>query len=143
MSSLTRYGRLLQRVLITAYVASEYFVLKLAGPSFAAFLTSTMFQNKTFMTFPRLASLFARLQLPLMERSPGGTMFGQRSTFAVHKTAAGRWCWELNDETGAVLCRSTTEFVRQEQAIASARLVQCLAAESNLTDGEGRKIADA
>jgi hypothetical protein len=102
-----------------------------------------MLLTKTFMTLPKLSSLFGRLQLTLIERFPGGTSLDPRSSLVVHKTNTGRWCWELIDETGGVLCRSTKEFVRQEQAVASARLVQCLAAESDLTDGEGREIADA
>jgi hypothetical protein len=117
-----------------------YFVLTLFQRLFASDQGLHMFLTKTFTTLPRLATLFARVQLPFMERSLAGPSSDPGPTFAVHKTTAGRWCWELNDETGVVLCRSTTEFARQEQAIASARLVQCLAAVSNLTDKEGREI---
>jgi hypothetical protein len=129
-------------LIIAAYDAREYFVLNLCQRLFATDHGLHMFLTKTFMTLPKLASLLSRLQFSFVDRSHGGAIAEQRTYFVVHKTKAGRWCWELNDETGSALCRSTTEFVRQEQAIASARLVQCLAAESVLTDKDGREIED-
>jgi hypothetical protein len=101
-----------------------------------------MFLTKTFMTLPKLASLLIKLQSSFVDRSLGRSIAEQRTNFVVNKTMAGRWGWELIDETGNVLCRSTTDFVRQEQAVACARLVQCVAAESPVKDKDGREVED-
>lgn len=101
-----------------------------------------MFLTKTFATLPRLSGLVNWFHLPLMDKSHAGSAVDEKTSFVVHKTKNGRWCWEFIDENGRVHGRSTDEFVRREQAIASARLVQYLAADAMLTDHDGREIQD-
>lgn len=101
-----------------------------------------MFLTKTFATLPRLSGLVNWFHLPFMDKSRTGSALDERTSFAVHKTKNGRWCWEFIDENGQVHGRSTAEFVRREQAVASARLVQYLASGSILTDGNGREVQD-
>lgn len=96
--------------------------------------------TKTFATLPRLSSLVSWLQLSLVEKAPSQSDVEEKTSLVVHKAKDGRWCWELVDKAGNVHGRSTAEFVRQEQAVASAALVQCLIAESIITDREGREI---
>jgi hypothetical protein len=62
--------------------------------------------------------------------------------FVVVKTASGRWCWELTGADGHVHGRSTGDFVRMEQAAASAQVVQWVAAEASLVDQSGRRIPE-
>ncbi|RYE73340.1 MAG: hypothetical protein EOO81_00800 [Oxalobacteraceae bacterium] len=94
------------------------------------------------MTLPRLAGLMGRFHLSFLDRSLVQSAMDQRTSLVVHKTKDGRWCWELVDEQGQVHGRSTAEFVRQEQAAAAAALVQCLIADSIITDREGREIKE-